>query len=694
MPKLAGVAEAIEAGVNDGDPARGRVSKANAVQTAGLHHAAHVGHPAAATAAAVLLGRLGDDRLGGQDVLGDRRGVLERRAGHHRRVDDAGADQVDDLARGRVQALALVGATDIVDHDRALEAGVLRDLTERLLERAQDDAGAGLLVLDRERVEVDGLGRLQQRDAAARHDALLEGRAGGLQRVLDAVLLLLHLGLGGRADLDHGDAAGELGQPLLQLLAVEVGVGVLDLGLDLLDPALDRLRLAVPVDDRRRVLRDDDAAGAPELRELRVLELQAHLLGDDLAAREDGDVLEHPLAAVTEARRLDRYAGEGAAQLVHHEGGQGLALDVLGDDQQRLARLDDLLEDREHVPDRADLLVGDEDVGILEDGFHPLLVGDHVGRDVALVELHALGELEVHAERLALLDVDHAVLADLVDGVGDDVADLLVAGGDGRHAGDLLLAGDGLGLGADVDDDLVDRLLDAALEGERVGAGGHVLEALADDGLGEHRCGRRAVTGDVVGRRGDLADELRALVLEYVLDLDLTSDGHTVVRDGRGAELLVKHHVAALGAERDLDRICDRVDACLESLAGVLVELDVLVGHLGLSPPSVSLLDYGEDVGLAEDEQVVSVHLHLSAAVLGIEDGVALRYIERDAVSVVVPRPVTYGKDLALLGLLLGGVGQNDPAGSCLLLIERLDDQPVAERLELHYAGTSELRLY
>src|SRR3954451_19961726 len=33
--------------------------------------------------------------------------------------------------------------------------------------------------------------------------------------------------------------AGELRQPLLQLLAVEVGVGVLDLGLQLLDPTLD-----------------------------------------------------------------------------------------------------------------------------------------------------------------------------------------------------------------------------------------------------------------------------------------------------------------------------------------------------------------------------------------------------------------------------------------------------------------------
>src|SRR3712207_7798107 len=57
--------------------------------------------------------------------------------------------------------------------------------------------------------------------SAARHDALLEGRAGGLQRVLDAVLLLLHLRLGGRADLHDGHAARQLREALLELFAVE-----------------------------------------------------------------------------------------------------------------------------------------------------------------------------------------------------------------------------------------------------------------------------------------------------------------------------------------------------------------------------------------------------------------------------------------------------------------------------------------
>ena len=74
---------------------------------------------------------------------------------------------------------------------------------------------------------------LQQRRAAAGDDALLDRRTGRRERVLDAVLLLLELDLGRGADLDDGDAAGQLGEALLELLAVVVGGGLLDLRLDL-----------------------------------------------------------------------------------------------------------------------------------------------------------------------------------------------------------------------------------------------------------------------------------------------------------------------------------------------------------------------------------------------------------------------------------------------------------------------------
>jgi hypothetical protein len=67
-----------------------------------------------------------------------------------------------------------------------------------------------------------------------------------VQRVLDAGLLLLELGFECGADLDLRHAAGELREPLLQLLAVVVAGRVLDLAADLLDAALDVLALPAP----------------------------------------------------------------------------------------------------------------------------------------------------------------------------------------------------------------------------------------------------------------------------------------------------------------------------------------------------------------------------------------------------------------------------------------------------------------
>jgi hypothetical protein len=98
---------------------------------------------------------------------------------------------------------------------------------------------------------------------------------------------LLSLMLTADEVLQQGDAARELCQALLQLLAVEVRVGVLDFGFDLVDAAFDRLGVTGAVDDRRLVLADDHATGTAELGELGVLQLQPHLLGDHLGVGQD-----------------------------------------------------------------------------------------------------------------------------------------------------------------------------------------------------------------------------------------------------------------------------------------------------------------------------------------------------------------------------------------------------------------------
>ena len=128
-------------------------------------------------------------------------------------------------------------------HDGTVMTGVLRDLANQRGQRLADDVDTAGLVLVDALQAVERLGRVQQRRTAAGDDAFFDGCAGRVQRVVDAVLALLDLDLGRTTDLDHGNAAGELGETLLELLTVVVAGGVLDLRTDRLGAALDRSRL-------------------------------------------------------------------------------------------------------------------------------------------------------------------------------------------------------------------------------------------------------------------------------------------------------------------------------------------------------------------------------------------------------------------------------------------------------------------
>ena len=178
---------------------------------------------------------------------------------------------------------------------------------------------------------------------------------------------------------------------------------------------------------------------------------------------------------------------------------------------------------------------------------------------------------------------DHAFLADLVHRLGDLLADDGVAiGRDDADLGDLVRAGDRLGARLEILDDLGDGEIDAALQVHRVHAGRDRLHALADDRLGEDGGGGGAVAGEVVGLRGDLAQHLRAHVLELVLELDLLGDGDAVLGDARGAEALVEDDVAALGTEGDLHRVGEDVDAAHDALAGVARKVNVFRCHVAI----------------------------------------------------------------------------------------------------------------
>ena len=299
---------------------------------------------------------------------------------------------------------------------------------------------------------------------------------------------------------------------------------------------------------------------------------------------QDGDVLEHGLAAVAEARCLHGRHLEAAAQLVDHQGRQRLALDVLGNDQERPAGLHHRFEQRQHALQRGELLLIDEDVGVFQLGQHFVGVGNKVGRNVAAVELHALDHLELGLEALGLFHRDHALVADFLHGLGNDFADFAIAiGRDGADLGNLVVGRHLLRLGLELLNHQVDGAVDTALQVHRIGASGDRLGAFADDRLRQHGCRRGAVAGDVRGLGGNLAQHLRAHVLELVFELDLLGDGHAILGDARRTIGFLEHDVAAFGAERHLNGIGQDIGAAQHALAGVLGELDIfaaIVWHL------------------------------------------------------------------------------------------------------------------
>src|SRR5258707_7693830 len=448
-------------------------------------HAAAWRH-AAGACAGILLRYLGHHGFGGDQECRDRSCVLDRRANHLGRVDDALGDQVDIFAGLRVEAVGILILLEyLADDHRAVLARIDRDLARGPGKRLAHDLDAGLLVVVLGLDALELLGGAQQGDAAARYDAFLNRRTGRMHRVVNAILALLHLDFGRAADADHRDAACELGQTLLQLLTVVVRGGFLDLCLDLADAGFDVGLLAGTVDDGGVLLVDHHLLGAAEHGKRDVLELDAEIFRDRLAAGQNRDVLQHRLAAIAEARSLHSGNLEAATQTVDDEGSERLAFDVFRNDDERLAGLYHGLEQRQQLVQRGELLLVDQDVGIVHFNAHLVGVGDEVGRDVAAVELHAFDDLEFGLERLGFFNRDDALVTDLLHGVGEELADLrITVGRDGADLGDFLVGGDLLGVLDEVGDHGVDRQVDTALQIHRIHARGNRLGALAHNVCG------------------------------------------------------------------------------------------------------------------------------------------------------------------------------------------------------------------
>ncbi len=210
---------------------------------------------------------------------------MQSRAGNLGRVDDAGLEHINEVARVGVEADGAALRLDFLGDHAAVISGVGRDVPDRLLERSQHNRHAELLVaVDRSEQLLDRRDHPDEGHAAARDNPFLGRGPRGVQSIFNPGLGLLHVGLGRRRHTDQGHAARQLGQPLLELLLVVFAFRFLDLAAKLINTTLDVGPLAGTLDDRRAVFIDLDLLGLAKLVELKVLQLESQVFADHSAA--------------------------------------------------------------------------------------------------------------------------------------------------------------------------------------------------------------------------------------------------------------------------------------------------------------------------------------------------------------------------------------------------------------------------
>jgi len=320
------------------------------------HHAAHAAHTSHTTwrhaASGCFRGQVDDHSLSGDHEGSDTSGVDEGGADNLHGVDDALLDHVAVFANLSIEAsVHVIALKELVNDDGAFEAGVSAHSLGGDLAGLLDDLDADVLVEVSTLELVETSGSVEESSTAADDDTFLSGSSGGAESILDTVLELTDLNLGGTADLDDGNTTGESSHALLKLLFVVLGRSLVHAGHDRLNTLFDLSDLTGTTHQDSVVLGDDDLLGRAENGDVRALKGLTEVLADELGTSGDGNVLHGVSAVVTEAGGLDDSDLKATTDLVKHKGGEGLRLDVLSDQEEGLLLLGAGLEEGKDLLD-------------------------------------------------------------------------------------------------------------------------------------------------------------------------------------------------------------------------------------------------------------------------------------------------------------------------------------------------------
>jgi hypothetical protein len=492
--------------------------------------------------------------------------------GEGRRVGDGGLEDREDvdgvgphrrcLARGGVDAGAVLAVLQGLVDGRRRDARVLGELAHRGREALQHDPRTGRLgsrppAGDRARELGQGLLDVREGRAAARDDRVVHGQARDPQAALGSRHPARRLGSGRACGPHRGGTAREPRQPREEYLALLVELGRVDLRPDLPDPGGEHGGIRRPAHDERAVAGGDDLLRAAEHRrpELgRRPELRCRAACDtgayDAGAGHDGEVTQ------------DRLAG---VPVTGHPGGQGDAASARparGQDLKRRARhaacqYDERpagrgrrVDDREQVLGRGDLGIDEKQGRTAQDRLAALGVRDEVGTDVAAVDRHPLAQSEFQARLPGGLHGNDAVLADLVEGLGQQAGERLVEDGRRYDRGDLLLRPKVRGPPAEFVDHPVPCGLDTPRQAHRIGPSIQGGDRSPDHRSGEHHRGRRAVRHRRVLVAHEVTDITRTQASTGIAGREARDDRFRVGRLDVAARLVLDDGRTACRPER------------------------------------------------------------------------------------------------------------------------------------------------
>ena len=170
---------------------------------------------------------------------------------------------------------------------------------------------------------------------------------------------------------------------------------------------------------------------------------------------------------------------------------------------------------------------------------------DEIRRHESLVELHAVDQSNRCLSGLSFFDCDHTILADFLQGLGQEIANrAVVISADGTDLGYFFRP---LHLFADLHQTThgsSNSLFNAATHSHWVAAGHYVSRTFTKDSPCEDCGGCRAVSSDVGGLGRNLIDEFGTHVFKRILQINLFAHCHAVLCDSRATERLVDDDIA------------------------------------------------------------------------------------------------------------------------------------------------------